>query len=73
MNFEEKLKNLESIVDKMESGQMKLDDMIVAFNEGRKLVDDCRKDLDSIRAKVEKVTANGVEAIGLAPDGDLLT
>ena len=59
MNFEENLKKLEQLVAKMESGDMKLDDMIKAFEEGRKLVDTCQKDLESIRQRIEKVTKGG--------------
>ena len=59
MNFEDNLKKLEQLVAKMESGDMKLDDMIKAFEEGRKLVDTCQKDLESIRQRIEKVTKGG--------------
>ncbi|MBO4709875.1 MAG: exodeoxyribonuclease VII small subunit [Kiritimatiellae bacterium] len=59
MNFEDNLKKLEQLVAKMESGDMKLDDMIKAFEEGRKLVDTCQKDLESIRQRIEKVTKLG--------------
>ena len=65
MNFEDNLKKLEQLVAKMESGDMKLDDMIKAFEEGRKLVDTCQKDLESIRQRIEKVTKGGtVEPMG---------
>ena len=63
MKFEDKIKKLEELVKKMESGEMKLDDMIGAFEEGRKLVDECRADLESIRLKIEKVTSTGVEEV----------
>ena len=59
MNFEDNLKKLEQLVAKMESGDMKLDDMIKAFEEGRKLVDTCQKDLEAIRQRIEKVTKGG--------------
>lgn len=59
MNFEDNLKKLEQLVAKMESDDMKLDDMIKAFEEGRKLVDTCQKDLESIRQRIEKVTKSG--------------
>ena len=59
MNFEDNLKKLEQLVARMESGDMKLDDMIKAFEEGRKLVDTCQKDLESIRQRIEKVTKTG--------------
>ena len=59
MKFEDNLKKLEGLVGKMESGEMNLDEMIKAFEEGRKLVTDCQKDLDSIRQRIEKVTKDG--------------
>ena len=59
MKFENNLKKLEGLVDKMESGEMSLDDMIKAFEDGRKLVAECQKDLESIRLRIEKVTKSG--------------
>ena len=59
MKFEDNLKKLEGLVGKMESGEMNLDEMIKAFEEGRKLVTECQKDLDSIRQRIEKVTKDG--------------
>ena len=59
MKFEDNLKNLETLVGQMESGEMKLDEMITAFEEGRKLVTECQQDLESIRLRIEKVTAEG--------------
>ncbi len=59
MKFEDNLKKLEGLVAKMESGELNLDDMIKAFEEGRALVSTCQKDLDSIRLRIEKVTKGG--------------
>lgn len=59
MAFEDKLKTLEEIVQKMGSGEMKLDEMIKAYEEGQKLVADCSKELESIRLRIEKVTKSG--------------
>ncbi|MBQ3672015.1 MAG: exodeoxyribonuclease VII small subunit [Kiritimatiellae bacterium] len=59
MKFEDNLNKLEGLVDKMESGALKLDEMIAAFEEGRKLVETCRTDLEAIRLKIEKVTQAG--------------
>ena len=59
MKFEDNLKSLEGLVAKMESGEMSLDDMIKAFEDGRKLVAECQKDLASIRLRIEKVTKVG--------------
>ena len=59
MKFEDNLKKLEGLVGKMESGELNLDEMIRAFEEGRKLVTECQKDLESIRQRIEKVTKDG--------------
>lgn len=59
MRFEDSLKKLEGLVARMESGELNLDEMIAAFEEGRGLVASCRKDLDSISQRIEKVTKDG--------------
>lgn len=59
MKFEDKLKELETLVSGMESGSMKLDEMIAAFERGRRLSTELQKDLASIRLKIEKVTKSG--------------
>ena len=63
MKFEDNLKKLEELVRGMNAGTMSLDEMIKAFEEGRKLVDTCRKDLEAIRLRIEKVTAAGAEPV----------
>jgi len=59
MKFEDNLKKLEELVAKMESGGLDLDTMIKSFEEGRKLVDVCQQDLESIKLRIEKVTKSG--------------
>lgn len=59
MKFEDSLRQLEELVAKMESGGLDLDAMIGSFEEGRRLVDVCRKELESIRLRIEKVTKSG--------------
>jgi len=56
MKFEDNLKRLEELVGKMESGGMKLEEMITSFEEGRKLVASCQRELEDIKQKIEKVT-----------------
>ncbi len=63
MKFEDNLGKLEQLVRRMESGELKLDEMIKAFEEGTRLVKSCRRELESIRLKIEKVTASGVEEV----------
>lgn len=59
MKFEDNLKQLEGLVARMESGELKLDEMIKSFEEGRKLVAECQRDLEGIRQRIEKVTKTG--------------
>ena len=70
MKFEDNLKKLEALVAKMESGELGLDDMIKAFEEGRALVAACQKDLASIQQRIEKVTKGGeVVPLGTESEG----
>ena len=62
MSFEESLKRLDKIVEDMESGEMELDAMISAFEEGQKLVKSCTEKLNEVERKIEKVVKAG-------PDG----
>ena len=59
MKFEDSLRQLEALVSRMESGEMKLDDMIKSFEEGRRLVKACQDELASVRQRIEKVTQSG--------------
>ena len=70
MKFEDNLKQLEELVRKMESGVLSLDEMIAAFENGRKLVDTCQKDLESIRLRIEKVTADGPKPVEIVTNAN---
>ena len=53
--FEESLERLEELVDRMESGELSLEEMIKHFEEGSKLVDVCSAKLDEVEKKIEKL------------------
>ncbi|MBU4491675.1 MAG: exodeoxyribonuclease VII small subunit [Euryarchaeota archaeon] len=55
MSFEESLVELEGIVDKLEKGQLSLDESLVLFEKGIKLVRECNTKLKSARQKVEQL------------------
>lgn len=57
LKFEDALARLERIVAEMEGGDLPLDDMLKRFEEGRKLVQFCTSELESIRQRIEKVTS----------------
>ena len=49
------MQNLEAIVEQMESGELKLDDMIKKFEEGQHLIKFCSGKLDEVERKIEKL------------------
>src|SRR5205814_9073923 len=53
MNFESAMDRLEAIVGQMESGKLQLEDLIVRYEEGMKLVKICQERLASAEQKIE--------------------
>ncbi len=53
IKFEDTLSNLEGIVKKLESGELSLEESLVAFEEGTKLSRICSKQLDAAEKKIE--------------------
>jgi len=64
--FEEAMKELEDIVRRLESGQVKLDDAVAAYTRGSFLKRHCEAKLADAKMKVEKITQAG-KALGLEP------
>ena len=59
-NFEQAMKRLEEIVEKMESGDLPLEDLIVRYEEGMKLVKICQERLAAAEQRIEIITRNSV-------------
>lgn len=55
--FEEASARLDELVRQMESGELSLDAMIAAFEEGRKLVAFCNAKLSEVQKRVELIKA----------------
>ncbi len=55
MSFEESLVELEGIVEKLEKGQLSLDESLMLFEKGIKLVRECNDKLKSAQQKVEQL------------------
>lgn len=53
--FEEASARLDELVRQMESGQLALDKMIEAFEEGRRLVAFCNNKLSEVAKRVEQI------------------
>ncbi len=69
MGFEEAMKELERIVRELESGQVKLDDAVKAYERGTALKTHCEGKLAEARIKIEKITGVG-KTLGLEPVSD---
>lgn len=65
LSFEEAMKQLQGIVDKLEGGQETLENAIDLYQLGNKLREHCEKKLDVAKTKIEKITA--------VKDGDVTT
>lgn len=55
-SFEAQLKELETIVNSMEQGDMALDEALKQFEQGVKLTQNCQKLLDNAHQKVQVLT-----------------
>ena len=53
--FEEKLKELESIVNELESGEIDLDSSIEKYTTAMKLVKECDEKLKNVKEQVNKI------------------
>jgi exodeoxyribonuclease VII small subunit len=57
-SIEETILNLEKIVSKMENGEGSLEDNIKWFDEGIKMINDCRHELESSEKRVKELIKN---------------
>jgi exodeoxyribonuclease VII small subunit len=56
LNFEDALKELESIVTKLEGGQVALEESISLYERGEKLKQRCETLLKDAEMRIEKIT-----------------
>jgi len=67
MSFEEALRELEKIVQTLESGQAPLEESISVYERGALLKAHCEKKLEAARLRVEKVVLAQGQATGVEP------
>lgn len=68
MSFETALKELETIVGRLEKGDVALEESITIYERGEALKEHCDKLLKQAEARVEKLTLNAAgEATGTEP------
>tara|TARA_X000000368_G_scaffold293325_1_gene233269 strand:- start:24 stop:248 length:225 start_codon:yes stop_codon:yes gene_type:complete len=59
IDFEASLKELESIVEKLEDENINLEDSVKSFEEGINLVKECQKQLQHAELKIKKLLNDG--------------
>ena len=58
LKFEQAVEKLEGMIEKIESGELSLDDSIKSFEEGMKLVQFCEEKLNEAQGRLEKLVKN---------------
>ncbi len=62
-SFEEKLDELEKIVNNLETGQVPLDDAIEEFKRAMELVKECDEKLNSVQESIAKIVNENKEVV----------
>ena len=65
--FDEALKRLEQLVEQMESGEMDLDAMVAAFEEGQRLIQFCSRKLNEVERRIE---VKALDVVPTRPGGE---
>ena len=58
LSFEEAIKRLETIVHRLEAGNIPLEESLKLFEEGMRLIRHCQQKLDEVEKKVELLIKN---------------
>ena len=67
-SFEEAFTRLESVVRRLESGQMSLDQSTALFEEGMKLAKECNEMLNGAELKIQRLQQGLAEQLNLVSD-----
>ena len=68
--FEESLASLEQLVNKMDSGELELEQSLEAFEKGIKLIRECQQSLQAAEQKVQQLVESSDGLIAQPFDGD---
>lgn len=59
--FEEKLKDLETIISALENGEYGLDESIEQYTKAMKLINECDLELKNVEERISKVVKDNAE------------
>ncbi|WP_263365143.1 exodeoxyribonuclease VII small subunit [Edaphobacter bradus] len=62
-NFEESLTALESVVERLERGELSLEESVRLFEEGVKLSDVCKKELEAAEGRIQVLVDRGKSVV----------
>ena len=68
LSFEESLEKLEEIVNKLESGDVPLDDAIDEFNNAMQLVKVCENKLSAAEESIAKIVQDNGDIVEFNPE-----
>lgn len=58
-DFERKLTELESVVQRLEQGELSLEESVRLFEEGMKLSESCKQDLEAAEGRIQILMEQG--------------
>ena len=67
LSFEDALKQLESLVEEMESDELPLENLLTHYEQGTKLAAVCQKKLAEAELKIQKLGKNAAGELELKP------
>ena len=68
LNFEDSIKQLRTIVDKIEQGQIPLQDSLEQYEQGMALIQHCRQILQKAEKRIDKISKTDEEPSALTPE-----
>ncbi|NYF79796.1 exodeoxyribonuclease VII small subunit [Granulicella arctica] len=64
-NFEQQLTALETVVERLERGELSLDESVRLFEEGIKLSNACKQELEAAEGKIQLLVEPGTGPISV--------
>ena len=62
-DFEKQLTALEKVVERLEQGDLSLEESVQLFEEGIKLSDECKKELEAAEGKIQLLVDRGMSGM----------
>jgi exodeoxyribonuclease VII small subunit len=69
-SFEQAVAQLEQIIDRIESGEVALEQCLGEYEQGMKLIAHCRKVLDTAEQRIAELTADADGRLHVAGEAD---